>query len=186
MPKLSTLQMPTVFSSSVSWPPDTTIKSRESLTKNPAVQAGRFTLVTPKAMLLLMQAKAHALGGEPLSAMPPALAAMALAEKASLLGLRAAAALELVAVQLNVDPPRALSLLSRVRAQIMRNGSAFEVARLQLLSAQCRLAMLPPHSDSNPLRIEQLQPTLRLDQLCAHAHAHLALRNGGEHSELRA
>ena len=27
-----------------------------------------------------------------------------------------------------------------------------------LLSAQCRLAMLPPHSDSNPLRIEQLQP----------------------------
>ena len=54
-------------------------------------------------MLRLMMARAHAAGGEPLSAMPHALSAMALAEKASLLGLHARAALELVAVQLNVD-----------------------------------------------------------------------------------
>ena len=40
----------------------------------------------------------------------------------------------------------------------MRNGSSYEVARLQQLSAQCRLAMLPPHSEAVPLRIEQLQP----------------------------
>ena len=109
-------------------------------------------------MLLLMQARAHSLGGEPLSAMPHALSAMALAEKAGLLGLHAAAALELAAVQLNIDASRALGLLQKVRAQVMRNGSAYEVARLQLLSAQCRLAMLPNYNEHKPLQLPQLQP----------------------------
>jgi hypothetical protein len=40
----------------------------------------------------------------------------------------------------------------------MRNGSAYEVARLQLLSAQCRLAMLPRFDEAKPLQAEQLQP----------------------------
>ena len=39
-----------------------------------------------------------------------------------------------------------------------RNGSAHEVARLQLLSAKCRLAMLPPYTDGVPLDPEQLRP----------------------------
>ena len=61
---------------------------------------------SPKALLLLMEAKAHAAGGEPLSVLPHALSAMALAEKASLMGLHAAAALELVAVQARPPPLR--------------------------------------------------------------------------------
>jgi hypothetical protein len=129
----------------------------DAFAKRPATGRGAGA-ASPKAMLLLVQAKAHAKGGEPLSAMPHALAAMALAEKASLHGLYGAAALELVAVQLNIDAARALSLLQRVRALVMRNGSAYEMARLKLLSAQCRLAMLPPHSEARPLHVEQLQP----------------------------
>jgi hypothetical protein len=129
----------------------------EEMARRPATGRGAGA-ASPKAMLLLMQAKAHSLGGEPLSALPHALSAMALAEKAALLGLHAAAALELVSVQLNVDPSRALGLLQRVRAQVMRNGSAYEVAQLQLLSAKCRLAMMPSYSESKPLRLAQLQP----------------------------
>ena len=108
--------------------------------------------------MLLMQAKVHALGGEPLAAMPHALSAMALSEKASLLGLHAAASLELASIQLTIDAPRALSLLHKVRAEVMRNGSSYEVARLQLLTASCRLAMLPCYAESRPPTIEALQP----------------------------
>ena len=49
-------------------------------------------------------------------------------------------------------------LLNKVRAQIMRNGSGYEVARLQLLSAQCRLAMLPAYTEARPLQLQMLQP----------------------------
>lgn len=129
----------------------------EEMTRRPATGRGAGA-ASPQAMLLWMQAKAHSLGGEPLSAMPHALSAMALAEKASLQGLYSAAALELVSVQLNVDPMRANTLLQRVRAQVMRNGSAYEIAQLQLLSAKCRLAMLPNYSDAKPLQLQQLQP----------------------------
>ena len=40
----------------------------------------------------------------------------------------------------------------------MRNGSAYEVGRLQLLTAECRLAMLPPFDADSPPQLEQLQP----------------------------
>ena len=48
--------------------------------------------------------------------------------------------------------------MRQVRAHIMRNGSAFEVARLQFLSAQCRMAMLPPYNPQKPPDMEQLRP----------------------------
>ena len=111
--------------------------------------------LSPRALL---QAKAHALGGSPLAAMPHALAAMALSDKATLLGLHTATALELAAIQLNTDPSRALSLLHCMRAEVMRNGSPYELAQLQLLSASCRLAMLPGYAQHKPPKIEQVQP----------------------------
>lgn len=62
-------------------------------------------------MCLLMQAKAHTLGGNPLKALPPALSAIALCEAHSLHSLHAATALLLVSVELELDAQRALGLL---------------------------------------------------------------------------
>jgi len=112
-------------------------------------------LACPRATIKLAMAKAHALGGDPLNAMPHALTAIALAEQASLQSVYASAALQLAEVQLELDPPRALALLHKVRPQVMRNGSTYQAAQLQALTAHCRLAQLPDFNATTP---PQLQP----------------------------
>ncbi|KOO28241.1 hypothetical protein Ctob_004412 [Chrysochromulina tobinii] len=81
-------------------------------------------LACPRATIKLAMAKAHALGGDPLNAMPHALTAIALAEQASL-------------------------------QSVMRNGSTYQAAQLQALTAHCRLAQLPDFNATTP---PQLQP----------------------------
>ena len=78
-------------------------------------------------------------------------------EAHSLHSLHAAAALTLVSVELELDATRALTLLQRVRAHVMQNGSAYDVATLQFLSAKCRLAALPPYTAGKAPQLQQLR-----------------------------
>ncbi|KAL1515420.1 hypothetical protein AB1Y20_002046 [Prymnesium parvum] len=128
----------------------------EEYSKLPATGRGAGSS-NPAAICLLMQAKAHALGGSPLKALPPVLSAIALCEEHSLHSLHAAAVLLLVSVELELDAARALALLQRVRAHVLQNGSAYDISQLQLLSAKCRLAALPPYSASHAPQLQQLR-----------------------------
>ena len=115
---------------------------------------------SPKPLLLLYEARAHAAGGQPINALPHALTALTLADEGALRGLHAAATLQLAEVQLLLDPLRALEALHRVRAQIMRAGSAREAAQLQLLEAQARLNLLPEFDKKAPPTLQQFQPRI--------------------------
>ena len=126
------------------------------MTKQPSTGRGAGSS-SPAVTCLLMKAKVHAMGGSPLSALPHALSAIALCESHTLHTLHAAASLQLVSVELEIEPSRALTQLQRVRAHVLQNGSAYDISQLQLLSAKCRLAALPPFTADKPPQHQQLR-----------------------------
>jgi hypothetical protein len=93
-------------------------------------------------------AKCHLLGGQPISALPHALEAVALSEAASRHSHLARAHLLLAEVQLEISASRALALLRDVRPHVAQHGSTYEHAQLQLLTAKARLAAFSPYEEA--------------------------------------
>ena len=85
---------------------------------------------------------------------------------------------------LEVDAHRALSLLQKARPHVAQNGTAYELARLQLLSAKCRLGTLPPatarstHTAAAKPGYIGLQPVLTASSPPQLAYHHTARAQG--------
>ena len=92
----------------------------EATAKRPATGCGAGSS-SPSVVCLLMQAKAHALGGAPLNALPHALSAMALCQSNSLLW--ADAQLKPQRSNRSAPPPHHLRRRSTTNCSLIRAGA---------------------------------------------------------------